>query len=444
MTNAIPDIPRLYTAVAECLCAVIIIMISGRNVVKKKTFVCTAVYFGLLVAFLELTANIVIWMWIPCMIAAFLLMCAYVYLCANVSFKKSVYYGMLAFSAAELIASLEWQIVNYAYSDPASMPWYVEILILVSVFGATGFLLYRIFSPRMKILSAINLRSEEWLTAMFITVIVFLFSNLRFITDDFIAGQYSREIASARTLIDLAGVAFLYAHCLSICNNQVVRELDAVHQTLETQYQQYKQSRESIDIINMRYHDLKHEIQYLKAEQDAEKRNEFLNKLENDIKSFEVQNKTGNAVLDTILTSKSLYCYKHGITMTSVADGKLLDFINVIDICSIFGNALDNAIESVLRIEDKEKRLIHLTVSQHNEFVMIRIENYYEGEILMNGSEYVSTKDDKKLHGYGIKSIKYTIDKYGGAVNINTEDNWFDVKMIIPLGKKIEEEESGI
>ena len=202
--------------------------------------------------------------------------------------------------------------------------------------------------------------------------------------------------------------------------------------TLQVQYQQYKQSRESIDLINMKYHDLKHQIGYLRNEQDASKRNDFLDRLENDIKSFELQNKTGNAVLDTILTGKSLYCYKHGITMTCVVDGKLLDFMETMDICSIFGNALDNAIESAMRIRDKEKRLIHVTVSQLNDFVMIRIENYYEDELKTDGKNYVTTKRDKRHHGWGIKSIKYTADRYDGAVYINTDNNWFDIKIAIP------------
>lgn len=67
------------------------------------------------------------------------------------------------------------------------------------------------------------------------------------------------------------------------------------------------------------------------------------------------QNKTGNKVLDTVLTTKSLYCNKHGIIFTCVADGTLLDFMDVMDICSIFGNALDNAIECEMKIPEKEK-----------------------------------------------------------------------------------------
>ena len=433
-TNVIPDIPRYYTAIAEWLSCIVIIILLQPKLKIKKLIPLALVYLAVLVTFLELTANVVIWMWLPCMIIAFVLIAGFIYITTKQSFYKSTYFAIVAFTSAELIASVEWQIVNYFYSDISLMPKYIELLMLVTVYGILLFAEYRLLRLKSGVGKRLKISHSEWLTALFIGVIVFACSNLRFVTDEIlIPGQYSREIATARTLVDIAGVAMLYAHYVSCCNNSVLQELDAVQQTLRTQYQQYKQSRESIDLINMKYHDFKHQIQYLRSEPDSDKRNEFLDKLESDIKSFELQNKTGNAVLDTILTGKSLYCYKHGITMTTVVDGKLLDFMETADICNIFGNALDNAIESVLKIEDKEKRLIHVTVSQLNDFTMIRIENYYEGELKFDGDDLATTKGDVRNHGYGIKSIKYTAERYDGAIYINAENNWFDIKIAIPI-----------
>ena len=102
------------------------------------------------------------------------------------------------------------------------------------------------------------------------------------------------------------------------------------------------------------------------------------------------------------------------------------------DICTIFGNALDNAIEYELQIPDKEKRIIHLTVSKKNSFIIILVENYCEEKVLKEGEELTTTKGNKQYHGYGIKSIKYSVEKYGGFVNITNENNWFRVEMIIP------------
>ena len=438
--NAIPDIPRLYTALAEWLSCMVIVLSLKPQTSKVRLALYSTLYLALLIAFMEITATVIIWLWLPCMLAAFFSMLGFIYLCTKAKLYESTYYAVLAFSTAECIATVEWQIINYSYTDVSQMPLWAEIIALVLIYGILAFVEYRMFKRPTP--AALRIHRGDWFTAVFIAAIVFMFSNLRFITyDATAAGQYYyREIATARTLVDIAGVAVLYAHYVSCRHNAVRKELEAVQNALQSQYTQYKQSRESLDLINMKHHDLKHQIEYLKTEQDAEKRKEFLEQIENDIKSFELQNKTGNAVLDTILTGKSLYCYKHGITMTCVADGKLLDFMEVIDICNVFGNALDNAIESVLRIQDKEKRLIHVTVSQVNSFVMIRIENYYEDELKTDGENYVTTKNDKNYHGYGIKSIKYTVDRYDGAVYINTDNNWFDIKIAIPkrIGSKTE------
>ena len=430
MNNVIPDIPRFYTAIAEWLSCLVMVILLKPKIEKNKFIIASVCYLALLIPFMELTESVKIWFWIPCMMIAFFSMTGFIYLTAKLSFYKSVYYATLAFSVAELTASLEWQIINLIYTDVTTMHWAPKHGIFILVYAAVMLIEHQILGKRMAKNRDLTLSHEAWITALLIGIFVFGGSNLRFITDD--ASLYYREIANVRTLVDIAGVAILYAHYLSLCNNAVLNELGAVQKTLETQYQQYKQSRESIDLINMRYHDMKHQIQYLRSEQDADKRNEFLDMMEKEIKTFEVQNKTGNPVLDTILTGKSLYCYKHGITMTSVADGKLLDFMDAFDISNIFGNALDNAIESAMAIEDKEKRLIHVTVSQVNDFVMIRIENYYEGQLRTDGDNFLTTKNDEKYHGYGIKSIKYTANKYDGAVYINTDNNWFDIKIAIP------------
>ena len=77
--------------------------------------------------------------------------------------------------------------------------------------------------------------------------------------------------------------------------------------------------------MNQKYHDLKHQINLLKAEAGSGKSVEYLEQMEKEIRSYEAQNKTGNKVLDAVLTSKSLYCQNRGIGFTCVADGTLLD-----------------------------------------------------------------------------------------------------------------------
>ena len=67
-----------------------------------------------------------------------------------------------------------------------------------------------------------------------------------------------------------------------------------------------------------------------------------------------------------------------GIQLLAYADAAPLDFVNAMDLCSIFGNALDNAIESAEKLEDPEKRQIKVYVYAQNQFVIIRFENFYD------------------------------------------------------------------
>lgn len=126
-------------------------------------------------------------------------------------------------------------------------------------------------------------------------------------------------------------------------------------------------------------------------------------------------------------------CIKNEITLTCVADGTLLNFMDVADICTIFGNALDNAIEYEQKIADKEKRLIHVSVFSQKGFLMIRFENYFEGTLMFEGDLPITTKKDSFYHGYGLKSIRYAVQKYKGVVRIDQKDQWFELKILIPL-----------
>ena len=187
---------------------------------------------------------------------------------------------------------------------------------------------------------------------------VYAASNLSYVSPDTpFSGKMTAEIYNIRTLVDLGGMAILFAHHMQLVEYRRKKERDALQNVLQAQYAQYRSAQDSIDLINKKYHDLKHQIAVLRSETSEEKAH-YLDAMEQEIRSYEAQNKTGNEVLDTILTSKSLYCQQHHITMTCVADGHLLDFLETGEICTIVGTALDNATESVETEPDHEKRLI--------------------------------------------------------------------------------------
>ena len=435
-----PDIPRLYTALAEWLACLVYI---SQFPLRLRGWKLAAVSGGMLFvqgAFFLATKSLPLVLWMPCMVCAVALMVLFIWICCNVNVLNAGYSGIRAFILAEFGASLEWQLYFYSsFHFGRDNLWNKTICLVIVYTVVFGFMYYlenrrKISNHRMRVTAR-----EMW-GAVAIGIAAFLMSNLSYAYTNTPFGDLVTDIFNTRTMVDLGGLAILYAYHVQRGELHMKYELDSIQNVLQNQYAQYRQSRESIDVINRKYHDLKHQIAALRAENDPARRNEWLDEMEEDIKAYEAQNKTGNPVLDTVLTSKSLYCQKHGINLTCVADGTKLGFMDVRDICTIFGNAMDNAIECELRIPDKTKRLIHVTVAVQRGFLLLRFENYYEGYLEFEEGLPVTTKQEKNYHGFGIKSIRYTAQKYNGSVKINTDDNWFEMKVLIPLPKQDEKQ----
>ncbi len=434
INTVLPDIPRFYTAIAEWLACLFCILEVKQRFSGWKFVGVSGAVLVLQSIFLILTDGLNDILWILCMMVAVGIMYGYIYLCGDLSARDAGYYCIRAFVVAEFAASLEWQtycylMVNWGFQNAVFR--YIWMIVIYGMVYLIIWMLYRRYASKEKIYFVTN---KELVSYLIIALAVFLMSNLGFVSVNTVfGGRYSSEIFNVRTLIDLGGVAIMYAYHVQRIELRMNHELESVQSILHNQYIQYQQSQEAMDLINYKYHDLKHHIIALRAEEDAKKRGEYLDKLEDDLKSYEVQNRTGNQVLDTLLTSKNLVCMRNDIFMTCVLDGKLFDFMDAMDICSIFGNALDNAIECEKQIKEKEKRLIHVSVFLQKSFLIVRFENYYEGKLKFQEDLPVTTKKEAQFHGYGLKSLRYTVHKYGGEVSINVENDWFNLKILIPM-----------
>lgn len=430
---SINEIPRLYTAFAEWSACMIFVALLER---RFKTSVTVALAFLCLTfsgAFLQLTGNVPVIWWVPCMIVAVLWMFCTIYMLSKTDIIVAVYCGSWAFLIAEFSASFEWQIESYLRKLYPELPIVsIGVFFLIHTLVFAGFY----FLEKHTVTESFwrQLTKKDMFSAIMMAVIVFAFSNLDYIQNKTPFGVTNVvDIAKMRTLVDAFGLALFYSFQLKMCEYLANDEIRTVRTMLKSQYDQYRYYQSSMDIIHIKYHDLKHQIIGLRNEKDSEKRNEWLDKLESELDDNRIVDRTGNQVLDTMLGAKIFQARKNNIRITCVVDGKLLDFMHVTDICTIFGNALDNAIENTVLIADPEKRLIHVTVSSQKSFVLISFSNYFEGELNLNDDNLPgTTKLDNVNHGYGLKSIKYAAEKYMGTMGIKTQDNWFELKLLIP------------
>lgn len=435
----VSDIPRLFTALTEWCACVMLIQKYPKRFHGMKLWGCLLAALAVQCLFLYSTDSLYLFLWLPCIFIAATMMFLFLLASCNLPLNGIVYLTIQAFLLAEFVASLEWQLYVYileifGQSEAAGRhDLFPSILLTVTCLGSY-FAIYFFLFHKEEPLAVLNFNSKELGAPLLLGICCFLMSNLSFVynTLPFTASTHS-GIRNIRTLIDLSGVAMLYAYHLQRKGLYVQRELDAIQNVLQNQYVQYRQFRESASIIDRKHHDLKHQIAMLRKELDPDRRNACLDGMEAEIREYEAQNKTGNSVLDTVLTDKSLYCVRHKIELTRVVDGARLSFMDVMDICSIFGNALDNAIECELRLQDKEKRLIHLTVYAKNNLLAIQCKNYCEEKLEIREGIPVTTKADSTYHGYGIKSIKCTAEKYGGTITISNQNNWFNLTILIPI-----------
>ena len=142
---------------------------------------------------------------------------------------------------------------------------------------------------------------------------------------------------------------------------------------------------------------------------------------------------TGNRALDTVLMEKGLFCKNHDIQWSCMVDGTKLDFMKIEDIYAIFGNALENAVTAVMQIASPQKRVISVKILEQNQLLMIQIQNYYEGQLKFEKGLPLTTKKNKSEHGYGMKSIRYTAEKYDGIVTVQAKNNIFMLQILIPV-----------
>lgn len=211
---------------------------------------------------------------------------------------------------------------------------------------------------------------------------------------------------------------------------QLESELVVLNSLRTQEERQYEVSRENIDLINQKVHDLKHQIRKIGTYGSVDAGT--LKEIEGIISIYDSSVKTGNKAVDVILTEKSLLCNKSEIKLTCVVDGKQFSFMTEADLYSLFGNILDNAIEAVIPLE-KDRRVICITAKRTRDFLTVNAHNYFDGKLTFADGLPMTTKKDKFYHGYGMKSIKMICEKYGGTLSISSEDGLFVLKILFSL-----------
>ena len=242
--------------------------------------------------------------------------------------------------------------------------------------------------------------------------------------------RYAYESSSFNTsyFYDMVLCIFILSISLNVVEKTNLKlEKVILNSLLHNKEAQFNQTKNNIDLINMKIHDFKKLIDTYNYSNDQNVQKDIIKEIENQVELYNCSIKTGNTSLDVILTEKGLQAKKNDINFIAMVDGKLLSFIKDADLYSLFENALDNAINSLSK-EEKENRYLNVLVKQIGAVILISIENYCSQNISFN-DDLPLTKNDNNYHGFGTKSIKYICEKYDGIVNFEYKDNLFKLNI---------------
>ena len=421
---SLPNIPRLYTALAEVLAVLLYAQPLPLRLGKKPTAALTAVWAVALCVFLQKTGTVPLAWWVPCMLLAVVLLYGYLWGTRAVTLLEALYVCARAFILAELAASLEWQLHCWFFprrsgADP------LAVLLLVLIYGVLYGGVFWLERSRPHPAGKLVISHKAALVAFVMAGTVFAVSNLLFLGE----AKADMTLYYIRTLVDFCGVLILTVQHDQLRESALHSELAAMDKVLHRQYEQYKRSKEGIKLINSRYHELKIQIANIRAERDQAKQDAALAQMEHGIRQYEAENKTGNPVLDTLLTAKSMECQERNINMTSVADGSLLGFLSTREICTLVGAPLDNAIESLSAEPDPEKRLLRVAIYAQSGFVMLRFENYCAAPVALGPDGLPA----QSAHGgYDLKGVRAAAQNHDGTMTVQWENEWFTVRVLLP------------
>lgn len=354
-----------------------------------------------------------------------------VYASYRVSVSEAMFIGSASYALQSLtlcLFSVIMKACGFKYQlniqDFVANP--LNFLILIALFAAVYSAAYFAFVRKFT-------REKDFITRIWVFLFIVSFANIILASvsvppdDEQSANRLYMILIFSRIM--LCGGGFFTQFVLSHYYDLQVRQTE-LNRIIDLQKSQFEIASENIDKVNVNAHDLRKQLGLIlqsvgtDGEGGVERR---VKEIEKELSIVDAVFQTGNKALDVTLTEKAGACFDKGIKFSAMADGACLGALDDFDVYMLFGNLLDNAIEAAERVPDSENRIISLSLNNNFGCRHIHIENTYEVEPRFVNGVPQTVKDDKRKHGFGVRSIKNIVRKYGGTVSMNVARGMFCV-----------------
>ena len=382
-------------------------------------------------------------------IALFAATIAHVRLCFDEPFLTILFCCSVAYAAQNLCYKLYLTVVCGAELlrfSGGSFPFDVySRLFHHGFYVAAALVLYWLFLRRAARLAAICRLDRQMLS---LSVVVLLITAILCSVEDVYfarlsTGWENQFEHTALFVLRQAGNLFSVTCCAivlllawrTIEQRELAQEVEYLQHTIRQSQRQYEISRDTIERINIKCHDIKYQIASLAA-QGRPLGPDAVYDLEKAISIYDTRIETHNQLLDVLLTEKSLYCEQNGIQLSCMVDGEKLAFLENSDLYCLFGNVIDNALEAVAAVPQRERRIINLVVKARGCMLLIQQDNYFDGTLTFQNGLPLTTKADTSCHGFGLRSIQMIVHKYDGELTAHVDGDVFHLNILFSLSDR--------
>ena len=357
----------------------------------------------------------------------------------KICYKDSIYQSITAVEVWMIVASILMESIAYGVGY---LLYGSNQLVMVEGQTFTRWEIYIIgIAARLFVLGVVylllkNFKYKMQMKDSIVLTLVFLIAFAIVVFANF--NLLNLEKAADVTLYISSGVLaaifmmiFMYAKNILYLREQEQRDKVQIAQ-LQQQYAYYSDKLKDEERIRSIYHDLKNHLLVMESRQNTEETRQMAETLRSQIADYENYVHTGNEFLDIILKDKAEKAREKNIDFSVFIDFNGIDFIEPLDISTMFGNGIDNAIEASEKLPE-DQRVILVKAGKVQDFVSILIENNCLDEVHKDGH---TTKADKFLHGFGISNMKKAAEKYKGTCTITQENGKFTLKILLPISKQ--------
>lgn len=318
--------------------------------------------------------------------------------------------------------------------------WYYtlryEKLIFLEVNILTKLLLIYIVTIIKTVKLKVNLNNKQYKYIFFSIILnllsaILIFATIYKTTQSVTDFALDFVIALISSSILILNIFFMWLIIRVSKDSNLRAENKCIKENIQLQHQYYLNMQESQMKVKKLYHDMKNHMICI---ENLYGKNEYVESINNQLKECNSIFNTNNMILDIILNDKKRICESKGIDLIADINFKECNFIDSADVCSIFSNMIDNAIEACENIEDNGiSKKINIKGTIVKSLYIIKCENPKNNIIKLKSGKILTNKKDKFLHGIGISSMKNSIEKYNGNLEVNDLNTRFLINICIPL-----------